>query len=783
MLSRHVIRLLSAAIVVAVVAAGVMAVRAAKDAEDHTTIRKKADKNYTDSNFKTAYEGYRKLALDPKDDPKQVSRDLTQGIACLQQLGRVEEVDDFREGVIAQHSDNWRLLQAAARSFNSTERYGYIVANKFYRGHKRGGGRYVSTWQRDRVRAFQLMNQALPLAEKDADKQDAASFFLHFSDLVMNGVGYHQPWRLQYLTDLNTLPDYEEGYYRWRGSDQGRGAPVDEQNKPLYYSVPKGWDKSANDGERWRWLMARAIEYNSDHTNRVDMTLATFFRGQYGVQTMHSWGWRAPASDAKDEKTGTFALHTLKDSETIAKLATGLQRFTLPDEFNWIKIYERVAERDKRGGYGEQARDALSQEFEDRRQYVKAAAAWKKAIEEHGKGYEQSRQKRLNQIVDNWGRFEGAQMQPDDSKATVEYRFRNGKKVDFEAHAIKVDQLLSDTKDYLKKHKNNAQIDYHQTNIADIGYRLVGENHAKYIGDSVVKWSEDLKPRDGHVDARITITAPMTKPGAYLVTAKMKDGNTSRVIIWIADTAIVKKRLDNKIFYFVADASTGKPVERANLEFFGWKTQYIAQNQWKVETTSFDNKTDGDGQLTLGDSDQSHQYQWLVIARKEKDARAGGDRFAYLGFSGVWYGQHYDPQYHATKVLNITDRPVYRPEHKVKFKSWIRHAKYDQGDVSDFAKKNFTVIIRNPKGDKVYEKNHETDDFAGLDGEYALPKDATLGVYFFELIGNGQHLGGHRSFGSFRVEEYKKPEFEVKIEAPKEPVALGEQVKAKIDAR
>ena len=40
-------------------------------------------------------------------------------------------------------------------------------------------------------------------------------------------------------------------------------------------------------------------------------------------------------------------------------------------------------------------------------------------------------------------------------------------------------------------------------------------------------------------------------------------------------------------------------------------------------------------------------------------------------------------------------------------------------------------------------------------------------------------IGGN----SFRVEEYKKPEFEVSIEAPKEPVMLGEKVPAKVTAK
>ena len=68
-------------------------------------------------NYKDAYEGYRALALDPRTDPNRVGSDLQQAVTCLAQLGRVDEIDDFREAVIAVHKDNWRLLQAAAESY------------------------------------------------------------------------------------------------------------------------------------------------------------------------------------------------------------------------------------------------------------------------------------------------------------------------------------------------------------------------------------------------------------------------------------------------------------------------------------------------------------------------------------------------------------------------------------------------------------------------------------------------------------------------------------------
>ena len=50
-----------------------------------------------------------------------------------------------------------------------------------------------------------------------------------------------------------------------------------------------------------------------------------------------------------------------------------------------------------------------------------------------------------------------------------------------------------------------------------------------------------------------------------------------------------------------------------------------------------------------------------------------------------------------------------------------------------------------------------------------------LGVYQLFI----PQMGG----GSFRVEEYKKPEFEVTVEAPKKPIMLGEKITAKIKAK
>jgi uncharacterized protein YfaS (alpha-2-macroglobulin family) len=737
----------------------------------HDKRRDALTKAFQAGNYKDAYTGLRKLALDATNDPHKVGGDLDLGVTCLQKLGRTDEVDEFREAVVAVHKGNWRLLETAAHSYASphVEHYGYIVAGKFYRGNRRGGGRFVGTMQRDRVRALQLMQQALGQTKGEADKAALARFHLQFADLLYRGAGYYEAWRLQYLTDLSKLPDYEEGRSYWWGRDR-RGAPVDDKGEPVFHGMPASYEGAASDGERWRWLLARAAQLDPSRRSEVDVTFANFLRGQFGVQTMAEHG-PAPQRNAK---TGTFALHTLGEDETIARLATGVKRFKVPEEFNWIAIYRRVADRGK-SKWGEQAADALAQIFEDRRQYPKAATAWRRAIKDYGAGEHNRRQKRLEQIVGNWGRFEPGRAQPAGQAATVDFRFRNGTKVSFEAHAIDTAKLLADAKAYLKGH--TGRLDWNRYNISNVGYRLVEQQEKQYLGAKVASWDLDLKPRPAHVDERVTVQTPLRKPGAYLLVGRMAGGNVSRIIVWLSDTVIVKKNLDGKALYYVADALTGQPVAGAEMELFGWRQEQVRpnRNEYRVVTKELKAVSDKDGQLVLDQAKMPRDHQWLVVARKAKAGAGGADRFAYLGFTYAWYGRTYDPEYNQTRVFAITDRPVYRPEQTVKFKFWVRESKYDQPDTSSFAGQAFTVRILNPRGEKVYEKSLTADEYGGLSGELPLPKGAMLGAYALVVLNKGG--------GTFRVEEYKKPEYEVTVEAPKEPVRLGEKVTAKVQAK
>lgn len=739
---------------------------------DHGQVRRMAQLAYSNGNWQDAFENYRRLSLEMKNDPAMVGQDFSQAWQCLRQLNRLNELDPFREEVIEQHAGNWRLLLNAARSYSQNIHWGYMVAGKFHRGQHRGGGKYVNAIARDRVRALQLMYQAMASAEQDPAKSEIAQVYLEFAGIVQQHRAGGLAWRLQYLTDLDRLPDYEPGYGQ---EDEGiaRGAPVDAQDQPIFHRMPKSLETAGSDGERWRWLLARAAALNPALKAHVDYSWAAFLHQQFGVQTLlnnealYSRGYPLEEADSKTDKSNPYQVHTLTDRETIARLAVGARRFALPDAYNFILIFKDLLSA-RNSGFAGKAAQALAQIYENRRQYDLAVTYW----QIYKNTDPSTAQHHIDQITKNWGVFEPAGTQPSGIRPSVEYRFRNGNRAQFVAHKIQVDRLLEDVKTYIRSQP--GRLDWQKINVDNIGWRIVHENQSEYIGRQVASWQLDLDPDERHWDRRVTVQFPdaLKSAGAYLVEARMQQGNIARIIVWVSDTAIVQKPLKDRMLYFVADAVNGRALAGVSIDFFGYRTRNVeGTNDYRVIYTGLTKQTDPQGLVIIDPADMAHNMSWLATA-----TTADG-RLAFLGFSSVWYSGYDDVEYNQTKTLIMTDRPVYRPGQSVKFKAWVRQAKYDRDETSSFAGQRFAVRIDNPKNEQVYSQTLTADAYGGIEGECKLPADAALGVYRISH-GRSSVYGGQ----TFRVEEYKKPEFEVKIEAPAEPVMLGEKIAATIKA-
>jgi uncharacterized protein YfaS (alpha-2-macroglobulin family) len=739
-------------------------------AQDTTALRKERDKLVARGLWREALDHYRGKLL-PVSDPES-GKDLDQAIRALRELNEWKEFDPLVEQAASSHPENPALLTRAAMAYDQAPHSGRLIAGEFERtpghwwGGRRGGadavpeataGASVDTSYRDRTRALQLLRQALAVSR---DEQEKSGIWGHLVAMLMRD---REAWKLQTLTPLDTLPDWGEP-----GPEGGtEGAPW-ATNGPVLYEIPASWEAAKNDGERWRFALAAQARLTPARAPDITMTLASFSQSQFGTETLSSFGWWRQQDP--DSAKGILEMDTLADDECLAKTSDGVRRFKLPPAHHFIALYRSVL--DQREGAG----DALTQVFLNRRQYHKAREVLEQTIAKHGAGNNDHRKKLLAQITGNWGRFEAAETVPAGMKPKLPLVFRNATGISLTAAPVDIEAVLADTIAYLKS--NPRELKWDRINPSAIASRLIQEQKSKYIGKSAATWQSQLTPRENHRDTRTQLEVPVKQAGAWWITGKIDTGNEFHTLVWIIDSVLVQRSVGGKLQWWLADADGGAPVSAADIDYFGYRMIYHdrklpLQRRTEVKWREFERTTDADGRTLLKPGDWDDNYQWLAIARKEGHAPAFFGFQPYHIQEASWENGNRDLTY------GITDRPLYKPGDTVHVKFHLRNTGYFEPDDSRWANKTGRLTVNNGRGEEALKIEKLTTDALGsVEAEFIIPKDAPLGGWNAQFL-----IGTQISAGvSFQVEEYRKPEFEVKVDAPAEPVNLGDTFTATVKA-
>ena len=350
--------------------------------------------------------------------------------------------------------------------------------------------------------------------------------------------------------------------------------------------------------------------------------------------------------------------------------------------------------------------------------------------------------------------------------------FRNAKKAEFTAWAVDIEALFAATKAHFKLPEPRRNQNFSMPLSVPFNF-FQGKEIDRFVKGQVATWDETLEPRENHWDRRITVKTPIEKAGLFLVEVRV-DGavHKSRCLMWMQDTILSRKPGDGQQVYFLNDAVTGKPVAGANLEFFGVGYDQRPDGQQRQVTESVAAKTDANGIATVK---LKNNLQWTVIARN-----AAG-RFALLDSEHLW-AQAFAPQsINQLKAYGVSDRPMYRPGETVKAKFWFAHTVYGDVAAQRATNQKFKISLLDQQGTAIASKDITTDRFGSAELEFVLPKTVGLGRFQFQIMNAAQ--GWIESSLAVRVEEYRKPEFEVKVLAPEKPVALGETIEARIQAK
>ncbi len=124
-----------------------------------------------------------------------------------------------------------------------------------------------------------------------------------------------------------------------------------------------------------------------------------------------------------------------------------------------------------------------------------------------------------------------------------------------------------------------------------------------------------------------------------------------------------------------------------------------------------------------------------------------------------------------------TDRPVYRPGHTVHIKASGAQEKDDALDLPE--DKTLQLKVTDADGKAVLTQDVPVSAHGTVTADLTLAADAALGYYRVEF----ETATGVDGEGSFYVEEYKKPEYQVTVKPTAPRILQGNNIQAVIEAR
>jgi len=327
-------------------------------------------------------------------------------------------------------------------------------------------------------------------------------------------------------------------------------------------------------------------------------------------------------------------------------------------------------------------------------------------------------------------------------------------------------------------------IEVRYRNVTEVFFRLVPLDWKGRIGNSrwrpeqltgqerddlvrrkpAYEWSRRLPPTEDYRERVEELPIPEDlKPGCYFLIASHdpkfgdKDNVVSVTDIWVSTLAIVMRNRhgEDLIEGFVLDAASGEPVQNAKVE------TWIRDNNGRFSAGP-SVATDQNGLFSLRGS--ANRGYLLLASSGEQQLAAGNDYYLHT------YGRKPEPY---TRTVFFTDRALYRPGQTVNYKGICIRVDTEADNYTALAGQNVTVVFKDPNGKEISRQQHRTNDYGSFSGSFTAPRDRLTGRMILETA------GGPTGSASVSVEEYKRPKFQVTLEAPETASKLGQKVTLK----
>lgn len=317
----------------------------------------------------------------------------------------------------------------------------------------------------------------------------------------------------------------------------------------------------------------------------------------------------------------------------------------------------------------------------------------------------------------------------------------------------------------------NLKISISRLNItADNDYNAQDEATYKMLLKKTTKlhqkdFSRNYYGRPDYEEVKDSIEIGGNLPlGAYLM--EVTSDNTGiapqRELFYVSNLAVMIQQLpDDRHRYVVVNATDGQPIAGAKIELYD--RRYDFKTKKNKRTVHARLTTDEIGEAYFKNVDGNI----LISTNNDKFTPAKG---IYLSRD-----RYYERKDDKIKHQLFTDRSIYRPGQTVHASaiSYIVKKGLDASVPGKSMELNF--ILRDPNWKQVAEQKATTDEYGTASVDFELPKEGQTGLYSISVNGTATKY--------VRVEEYKRPTFEITFPKVNEKYNWGDTVVVKATAK
>jgi hypothetical protein len=295
---------------------------------------------------------------------------------------------------------------------------------------------------------------------------------------------------------------------------------------------------------------------------------------------------------------------------------------------------------------------------------------------------------------------------------------------------------------------------------------LPGHREAEEImaGPPDAEWSIEV-PSTPDYRSHITYDVPqLDEPGAYLVVASMRADFANRGNQMVAenfllsDLVLVRRHVGNGYEVTVRSGVSGRAINGVDVSLYRYDYQ---RGHREIERK----RTGDDGRVRFNHTHWKRDQHFLMARRGDGIALDADRLYPYdEGDRGV-----------SSSALIYTDRSVYRPQQTLYWKAVAYRGGGEDISYETVENTSIQVSLVDANHEEVATATVTTNDFGSASGSFEIPAGRLLGRWYLRTSYGGQSW--------LRVEEYKRPTFEVEVADPEVPLRLNREAALSGDVR